>query len=62
MGDIVVINDELCMGCGACAEICPRQILYVDREESIAKVTDQNRCDRRRGCERVCPAEAIKIN
>lgn len=61
MNKIVQINEESCTGCGACVDLCPLQILYLDKETGKCKVTDENKCDRRRGCERVCPADAIKI-
>lgn len=62
MGEIVDINDELCPGCGACVEICPQRILYVDGSKNTAAVTDHRRCDRMKGCEGVCPVGAIKID
>ncbi|MDD4635536.1 MAG: 4Fe-4S binding protein [Dehalococcoidales bacterium] len=57
---IVNINPDLCTGCGACVEKCPLKILYLD-ESGICRVTDGSRCDRLRGCERVCPTGAITI-
>ena len=59
---VVNIDEDLCTGCGDCADMCPRGILYVDEETNLCKVTDQSQCDRLAGCERVCPVEAIKIN
>lgn len=58
---IVLINQELCTGCGKCADICPKRILYLDKETGKCRVTDETRCDRLGGCMRVCPAEAIRI-
>jgi NAD-dependent dihydropyrimidine dehydrogenase PreA subunit len=62
MKNIIVINEELCTGCGACVEICPRNILFVDEKDDVCRVTDETQCDRRRGCEQVCPSAALKIN
>ena len=62
MGNVVNIDDGLCMGCGACVEICPQRILYLDEDTNTAEVTDHGLCDRLRGCERVCPVGAIKID
>ena len=61
MDKVVSINEESCLGCGVCVRICPRHILYLDDNASTAKVNDHGECDRKRGCEMVCPAGAIKI-
>jgi len=62
MNRTVEIDEGLCLGCGICADICPRRILYVDEKANVARVTDGSKCDRLRGCERACPVGAIKIN
>lgn len=62
MNKIVVIDEDLCVGCGACVKLCPKKILFLDAAEHICRVTDEAQCDKRRGCERVCPVEAIKIH
>ena len=61
MDKIVDINDETCLGCGACVEICPQHILYIDNNKDSVAVTDHGRCDRMKGCEMVCPVGAITI-
>jgi Na+-translocating ferredoxin:NAD+ oxidoreductase subunit B len=61
MNAIVVIDESKCTGCGACAELCPRKILYVDEQARKCRVTDETLCDKRRGCERVCKFDAITI-
>jgi len=62
MNEILSIDKELCTGCGKYIEKCPQQILYIDLETLTCAVTDQSRCDRLGGCEKVCPVGAIKIN
>jgi 7,8-dihydropterin-6-yl-methyl-4-(beta-D-ribofuranosyl)aminobenzene 5'-phosphate synthase len=58
---IVIIDEGLCVGCGACVSLCPKKILFIDEKSGKCKVSDESKCDRLRGCEKVCPLEAIKI-
>lgn len=62
MNKIVVIDETLCTGCGACVNLCPKKILYIDEKDNVCRVTDETQCDKLRGCERVCPVAAIKIH
>ena len=62
MNKTVIINEDLSIGCGACVELCPKKILFIDDSSSKCKVSDESKCDRLRGCEKVCPVEAIKIS
>ena len=61
MNKIVRIDEELCIGCGACVSLCPKKILYIDKKSGKCKVSDESKCDRLRGCVRVCPVNALKI-
>lgn len=61
MDKTVIIDEVLCIGCGACVELCPKKILYLDGKTGKCKVTDESKCDRLRGCKEVCPVDAIKI-
>ena len=58
--EVVKIDEQLCIGCGDCVDMCPQKILYID-DDGICRVTDHQKCDRLRSCERICTAEAIKI-
>jgi NAD-dependent dihydropyrimidine dehydrogenase PreA subunit len=62
MNKIVVIDETLCTGCGACVKLCPKKILFVDEKDHVCRVTDETQCDKFRGCERVCKVGAIKIH
>ncbi|MFA5005341.1 MAG: 4Fe-4S dicluster domain-containing protein [Candidatus Omnitrophota bacterium] len=61
MNKIVIIDEDLCVGCGVCVALCPKKILYIDRKSEKCKVNDELKCDRLRGCEKACPVSAIKI-
>ena len=61
MNKIVIIDEDLCIGCGKCVELCPKKILYMDGASKKCKVSDETKCDKLAGCERVCSAKAIKI-
>jgi len=58
--EVVKIDRQLCIGCGDCVDMCPQRILYLGFD-GICRVANHQVCDRLRGCERVCPVEAIKI-
>lgn len=61
MNKIVLINKDLCVACGKCVELCPKKILYIDKASKKCKVTDETKCDKLAGCQRVCPTKAIRI-
>jgi NAD-dependent dihydropyrimidine dehydrogenase PreA subunit len=61
MNKIVIIDEALCIGCGACVSLCPKKILYIDEKSDKCKVTDESQCDRLRGCVKICPVDALKI-
>ena len=61
MNKIVLIDESLCIGCAKCVELCPKNILYIDKATQKCKVTDELKCDKLAGCQRICPAKAIKI-
>lgn len=61
MGKIVDINEDLCIACGECVLLCPQKILYIDEKTNKCKVSDESKCDKLAGCERVCPVQAIRI-
>ncbi|MDD3374341.1 MAG: 4Fe-4S binding protein [Candidatus Omnitrophica bacterium] len=61
MNKIVIIDEENCIGCSACVDLCLEKILYLDKDSGKCKVIDENKCDKLAGCQNVCPTKAIKI-
>ena len=60
MNKLVIIDEDKCIGCNACVDLCPQKILSLKDGKCI--VADENKCDKLKGCERVCPVDAIKIH
>jgi len=58
---IPVVDEELCIGCGNCEEICPSVFQLMDDK---SKVIDPDGCDYAGCCEAAeenCPVEAISL-
>lgn len=52
------INQEECIGCAQCVEICPKNILEI--EKGTATVEKPELCDRKWGCIETCPTGAMR--
>ena len=71
---VAKVDREKCIGCGACAEVCPKKIIRLipyaqtvmptcsskDKGAAVMKKCDVG-CIGCMKCERECPAEAIKV-
>lgn len=60
---IPVIDQETCIGCGSCAEICPA-VFQLNEEIEKAEVIDEYGCDIAGCCEAAaenCPVTAITL-
>jgi ferredoxin len=55
----VKVDAEKCIGCGACASICPD--VFVMNEEGKAQVTSQDNAECAKQAADSCPAEAIIV-
>ncbi|HFB84088.1 ferredoxin [Thermosulfuriphilus ammonigenes] len=55
----LVVDRELCIGCGTCVELCP-EVFELDEEEK-SQVKDEEACSRCDCQEAIdtCPVEAI---
>lgn len=59
-----VINQELCVKCGLCAQICPLDVIKVEKnaeneKKIVVKYPDE--CWHCRACAIDCPKHAIKL-
>jgi len=53
---VLRVRKDLCLGCGLCAETCPRQAISL--QSGLAQI-DQNRCNHCGLCLDACPQGAI---
>jgi ferredoxin len=59
----IVVDEEKCIGCGTCMEICPA-VFFVDESTGKSKIIDAEACEFVGCCEAAeenCPVEAITI-
>ncbi len=53
------INQDTCIGCGACVAVCPKQAISLD--PSGKAVVDESKCDGCGTCVGVCPTNSISL-
>jgi NAD-dependent dihydropyrimidine dehydrogenase PreA subunit len=53
------IDEELCIGCGECVDICPNEVLELENEKAV--VIDEDECVGCESCIEVCEQEAITV-
>jgi Fe-S-cluster-containing hydrogenase component 2 len=56
---IAKVNEDLCMGCGVCEEVCPTDAITMEGE--VARVNGEL-CTGCGECVEVCPADAVTLN
>jgi ferredoxin len=59
----VMVDEDICIGCGRCEEICPA-VFHVDETVGKSAVIDEEACEYVGCCEAAeenCPVEAISI-
>jgi aldehyde:ferredoxin oxidoreductase len=54
----VSVNQELCVGCGLCAEACVSGVVELDPESGVPKLCDL--CDGQFECAKHCPTGALR--
>lgn len=55
--EMVVIDQDICIGCNACVAVCPYQALEMDQENKAALIFDK--CKDSFDCIPVCPVTCI---
>lgn len=58
-GNLIIVDEEKCDGCGWCIQACPYGGLIMDPEKKIVAVCDL--CDGEPKCIDFCPEEALEI-
>jgi ferredoxin len=59
----VIVDQDLCISCGACEEICPA-VFHVSEVTGKSEVIDAEACEYAGCCEAAeenCPVEAITV-
>lgn len=57
---ILLLDEEKCIGCGNCQQVCPHRIFMVNNHK--ATVVDKNACMECGACAKNCPVDAIFVN
>ncbi len=55
----LALNEEKCMGCGRCLEVCPHEVFAL--EAGKAQIVDRDGCMECGACAKNCPHKAITV-
>jgi ferredoxin len=55
----LALDQELCIGCGSCAEVCPQQVFVVAGGK--AQLVDRDGCMECGACANNCPVAALRV-
>jgi len=55
----VFIDEDACVGCALCVDICPTDVFEFDEGKKLPLVKRENECFGCFSCSEICPAEAI---
>lgn len=53
----IIVNQELCRGCGTCAEACPHSAIFLREGKAFV---DQSKCTSCQVCLESCPTGALR--
>lgn len=63
----IIVNEEICKGCGLCRDACPRKIIALAKEKTNSKgyhpaqMQDESKCIGCCACATMCPDMAITV-
>jgi NAD-dependent dihydropyrimidine dehydrogenase PreA subunit len=62
-GESLLLDEEKCVGCGACVEVCPHGVFSLEARGRGAKalVVDRRACMECGACAKNCPAGALSV-
>ena len=55
----IKIEGKLCVACGTCVSVCPRNALYI--QQGVHVVVTMQLCVGCGLCSKVCPADIMKV-
>ncbi len=55
-----ILDEGQCVGCGACADVCPEQAIIMTRKMAYPRPVE-GRCNGCKKCVEECPVEAITV-
>lgn len=57
----VLIDKEICKGCGRCLDVCPGNLLAIDKTKGTAVLKYPDECWHCLSCMKACPFGAIEL-
>ncbi len=56
-----IIDDEKCIVCGTCVDVCPQDVFFGSRENEIPLVSYAEECWHCDACVQECPVDAVRL-